>query len=548
MKAREIYIVVPVDSSDLNTFQPQGRVAGKYFDDEASADAFLKKLPERKSAIVYRVACHAEEEVRRITEALSFGEKANLEKLQLCEYKVYSKSNANMSFSRFDPKAPPSGGHAKSPHVMFNSASASLKKTDAPVLSLTEKLKMVQNENYETAIDLLKNNINDLDDEKLLGVLYVYSRGRDTELDLPALLKKNGRQNYLMNEAMSDGSKALGILYRKALVDTFSDEDLVTLYLKQAQAIEHRYHGTQRPGQIIDARMNQARKKVVEFRIPLDKMSKKQEEVSALEASNDAKLSQLYLYLSLPKNACWKGKRDVNPSKTEIKDALEVADIIAIHANGLGGMQYLKEVDLCLHRPDAIFELAMFHPRAAIHLLQNEMIAKHLSPLQLAQIARKYVKEQEFYNSIEMVNNPVHPEARLARILERAQALPPKERQQVEQLFNSADMKRLLESERIALSNQKHSDSVNASYNGGDPYQDLQLERGASQQDIKKAYLELSKKYHPDRLTGSPDASAQKKFQAAKEAYKFLSDESKKAAYDRSYPAKTASASAGRKY
>lgn len=50
-------------------------------------------------------------------------------------------------------------------------------------------------------------------------------------------------------------------------------------------------------------------------------------------------------------------------------------------------------------------------------------------------------------------------------------------------------------------------------------YRILGLPLNASQDEIKKAYLELAKKYHPDR-NKSPDAPT--KFKQIKEAYEIL--------------------------
>ena len=62
-------------------------------------------------------------------------------------------------------------------------------------------------------------------------------------------------------------------------------------------------------------------------------------------------------------------------------------------------------------------------------------------------------------------------------------------------------------------------------------YEILGVERGASQDDIKKAYRRLAMKYHPDRNPG--DKTAEEKFKQIGEAYAVLSDEQKRAAYDR---------------
>ncbi|MDQ7989746.1 MAG: molecular chaperone DnaJ [Candidatus Dactylopiibacterium sp.] len=64
-----------------------------------------------------------------------------------------------------------------------------------------------------------------------------------------------------------------------------------------------------------------------------------------------------------------------------------------------------------------------------------------------------------------------------------------------------------------------------------DYYEVLGVNRDASEDEIKKAYRKLAMKYHPDRNPDSKDA--EDKFKEAKEAYEMLSDDQKRAAYDR---------------
>ncbi len=64
-----------------------------------------------------------------------------------------------------------------------------------------------------------------------------------------------------------------------------------------------------------------------------------------------------------------------------------------------------------------------------------------------------------------------------------------------------------------------------------DYYLMLGVERSADQKQIKSAFRKLAMKYHPDRNPG--DAEAEKKFKEYGEAYEVLSDEQKRAAYDR---------------
>ena len=64
-----------------------------------------------------------------------------------------------------------------------------------------------------------------------------------------------------------------------------------------------------------------------------------------------------------------------------------------------------------------------------------------------------------------------------------------------------------------------------------DYYEVLGVGREAGDQEIKGAYRELAKRYHPDRNPDDPNA--EEKFKEASEAYSVLSDAQKRAAYDR---------------
>jgi curved DNA-binding protein len=64
-----------------------------------------------------------------------------------------------------------------------------------------------------------------------------------------------------------------------------------------------------------------------------------------------------------------------------------------------------------------------------------------------------------------------------------------------------------------------------------DYYKVLGVEKNASAEEIKKAYRKLALKYHPDRNQG--DAAAEEKFKEINEAYQVLSDDDKRAHYDR---------------
>jgi molecular chaperone DnaJ len=64
-----------------------------------------------------------------------------------------------------------------------------------------------------------------------------------------------------------------------------------------------------------------------------------------------------------------------------------------------------------------------------------------------------------------------------------------------------------------------------------DYYDILEVQRGATPEEIKKAYRQKALKYHPDKNPG--DAEAEKRFKEISEAYEILSDEKKRSIYDR---------------
>jgi len=62
-----------------------------------------------------------------------------------------------------------------------------------------------------------------------------------------------------------------------------------------------------------------------------------------------------------------------------------------------------------------------------------------------------------------------------------------------------------------------------------DYYRTLGVEKDATQDEIKKAYRRLARKYHPDV---SKETDAEEQFKAVGEAYEVLKDPEKRAAYD----------------
>ncbi|XP_047445639.1 dnaJ homolog subfamily B member 6a isoform X2 [Mugil cephalus] len=65
-----------------------------------------------------------------------------------------------------------------------------------------------------------------------------------------------------------------------------------------------------------------------------------------------------------------------------------------------------------------------------------------------------------------------------------------------------------------------------------DYYQILGIRRGASADDIKKAYRKLALRWHPDKNPDNKE-EAEKKFKELSEAYEVLSDANKRSLYDR---------------
>src|SRR6187399_1777264 len=64
-----------------------------------------------------------------------------------------------------------------------------------------------------------------------------------------------------------------------------------------------------------------------------------------------------------------------------------------------------------------------------------------------------------------------------------------------------------------------------------DPYEVLGVSKGASQEDIKKAYRKLAKKLHPDSNKKDPKAAT--KFSQLNGAYEIVGDADKRKQFDR---------------
>jgi curved DNA-binding protein CbpA len=64
-----------------------------------------------------------------------------------------------------------------------------------------------------------------------------------------------------------------------------------------------------------------------------------------------------------------------------------------------------------------------------------------------------------------------------------------------------------------------------------DYYQVLELERGASHEEVKRAFRRLAMRYHPDR-NPQDTRQAEERFKQINEAYEVLGDEEKRRRYD----------------
>lgn len=86
------------------------------------------------------------------------------------------------------------------------------------------------------------------------------------------------------------------------------------------------------------------------------------------------------------------------------------------------------------------------------------------------------------------------------------------------------DIENILSSAQNAMQNSKRKDY----------YKILDVEKGATEAEIKKAYRKAALKWHPDKNSETEEMKieAEKKFKDVNEAYDVLSDSNKKAAYD----------------
>ena len=64
----------------------------------------------------------------------------------------------------------------------------------------------------------------------------------------------------------------------------------------------------------------------------------------------------------------------------------------------------------------------------------------------------------------------------------------------------------------------------------GDPYKELGVARGASQDEVKKAFRKLAKDLHPDKNPG--DKAAEDRFKRVTAAFDILGDKDKRAKFE----------------
>lgn len=84
-------------------------------------------------------------------------------------------------------------------------------------------------------------------------------------------------------------------------------------------------------------------------------------------------------------------------------------------------------------------------------------------------------------------------------------------------------------SARLLTHSQSRSFRASNVLNNKDFYKTLNVSKGASQDEIKKAYFKMAKEFHPD-VNKAPEAK--EKFATINEAYETLGDENKRRVYD----------------
>lgn len=72
---------------------------------------------------------------------------------------------------------------------------------------------------------------------------------------------------------------------------------------------------------------------------------------------------------------------------------------------------------------------------------------------------------------------------------------------------------------------------MSTSFGNFDLYEELEITKESTQEQIKKAYKKLAMKWHPDKNSGNEQAT--EKFQRISHAYSILSDPKKKTYYDK---------------
>src|SRR5262249_60335687 len=101
----------------------------------------------------------------------------------------------------------------------------------------------------------------------------------------------------------------------------------------------------------------------------------------------------------------------------------------------------------------------------------------------------------------------------------------------LDRMHRRADVRRPQSGHRIERRKTASIGSETKTMASNNYYETLGVARSATDDDIKKAYRRLAKKYHPDSNKG--DKTAVEKFKEVQGAYDVLSDRSKREQYDR---------------